>query len=94
MPKEIDPKRPVVRGRASVIHTDLTVTVYWKEQLKPAMDWCIEHDVEFEWEIRKGDSLVPDEFDLTIYNVCWANNLTDLAKVLETCDYMHEDFKD
>lgn len=84
---DIDPKRPVVRGRASIITSYLEVRVYWKEQLTSALAWLIEHDYEFNWEVKKGDSCTLDEFILVIPEMSWANNLLAFARVLCESDY-------
>lgn len=86
---EVDPVKPVIRNRASIITTYLEVKVYWKQQLNAALAWLIENDYEFEWEVKRGDSCTLDEYTLIVPSISWANNLAAFAKVLETCDYDH-----
>lgn len=85
----VDPQRPVIRNRASIITTYLEVRVFWKQQLNAALTWLVENDYAFEWEVKGGDSCTLDEYTLIVPSISWANNLTQFAKVLEACDYDH-----
>jgi hypothetical protein len=82
-----DPTKPVIRGRASIIHSGVEVKVFWKRQLDKAISWLVENEFEFDWEVEKGDSIKHDIFKLNVYDIAWANNLGAFAKVLEDCDY-------
>lgn len=84
---DIDPRKPTIRNQASIINCTLEVRVYWKDQLKPAIDWLIENDYEYSWNIQRGDSVTLDVYALQINTIHWANNLTQFAKVLKKCDY-------
>jgi hypothetical protein len=76
-----------IRSRASVITSTIDIQVLMKEQLEPAIKWCIEQDIDFEWEVIHGDSLTPSTYVLSIQSLPWANNLTTLATILEQTDH-------
>jgi hypothetical protein len=80
-------KSPVIRRRASVITSSLTVRVYWNKQLNKVIKYLVDQDMEFNYKIIPGDSMILDEYILEIPNIYWATNLTKLAKMLEKCDY-------
>jgi hypothetical protein len=80
-------KAPMARGKCSVIHTTVEVKVLWKHQLDRAIEWLTERELEFSWEIQKGDSTVHDVFTLVVHDIPWADNLTEFSKILEQCDY-------
>jgi hypothetical protein len=90
MTQIIDPSKPVVQGRASIITSDIKVRVYWKAQLKNAIEWLIEKGYDFEWEILGGATAEPDTYLLTVNNICWASNLVVFAGILESCDYEYQ----
>jgi len=79
--------QPTVRGRASVLHTDVKITFQEKHQLDEIMTYLVEEGLQFSFERIGGDSLTPDVFELEIYEICWANNVTRLFKKLEEFDY-------
>jgi hypothetical protein len=43
--------------------------------------------LQFNFERIAGDSFTPDVFELEIYEICWANNVTRLFQKLEELDY-------
>lgn len=79
--------QPTVRRRASVINTDITIRVLEKHQLDEIMPYLVEEGLQFNFERIAGDSLTPDVFELQIYEICWANNVTRLFQKLEELDY-------
>lgn len=84
---EINRRKPVIRGRASIIHTSLTVKVLWKRQLERMIAFLIDNDYAFEWKFVNEVSLKEVHYLLTINEICWAENLTKISKILEKCDY-------
>jgi hypothetical protein len=80
-------------NRASVITSNIDITVLMKEQLENAVKWCIDQDIDFEWSVEYGDSLTSNQYTLSIPHLLYANHLTTLATVLEQTDY-GSDIKD
>lgn len=76
-----------VRGRASVITSDIEIKVFIKEQLYEAIAWLVEKDFCFEYDVTKGDSLNLDVYSIRIPELCWANNLKEFAEVLKQSDF-------
>jgi hypothetical protein len=76
-----------IRSRASVITSSIDIKVLMKEQLTPAINWCIEQNIDFEWEVIHGDGSTPDAYILSIRELIWANNLATLATILEQTDF-------
>ena len=86
----MDKNKPVVGGRASIIHSNLTVRVFWKEQLLMAILWLIKNDYSFQWEkVFDGESN-KDAYYLTVDDIPWANNLIEFSVILEKCDYQQD----
>lgn len=79
-------RKPVVRGRASIISSTLVVRVKWKRQLERIIAFLVANNYRFNWEPGDyGDS--SSEYTLTIDEIIWAENLTEISKILEKCDY-------
>lgn len=85
-----NPKSPVIRGRASIIHSTIGFTVLWRDQLKPVIDFLISNDYEYEWIIQYGDSVIPDSYTLYIADVIWADNVIELMQIVKECDYQQD----
>ena len=85
--KPVDPRKPVIRGRASICEVTLQIKVLWRNQLDELIRYLTDEGHSFEWEVKHGDSVRPDEFFLTINGVHWAYNVTAISKILEGCDY-------
>lgn len=83
-----------IRNRASVITSDVEIKVFIKEQLTEAIQWLIERDFCFEYDVTKGDSIQLDVYSIRIPDLCWANNLEELAKVLGRSDYGSDEEKE
>lgn len=81
------PNEPVVRNRASVLTTDVEVTFYEKHQVDEVFSFLVEKGYEFYFETEMGDSLKLDQHKLTVVNISWANNVTELFQFLEKLDY-------
>lgn len=81
-------KEYVVRGRASVITSDLEVSCLTTEQLRPAIDWLIARDFCFEYDVVIGDSFTPNKYSIRIPQLVWANNLKEFASVLVQSDHL------
>jgi hypothetical protein len=84
---KIDRRKPVISGRASIIHASLTVKVLWKRQLERMIAYLISNDYSFKWEYIGGFSLKENHYLLSIDEICWAENLTEISRILEKCDY-------
>ena len=86
---KIDRRKPVIRGRASIIHASLTIKVLWKRQLERMIAFLIANDYAFSWNWVPKQSGYPgsDHYLLTIDEICWAENLTEISRILEKCDY-------
>jgi hypothetical protein len=83
---KIDERKPVINGRASVVTSSITITVLWKKQLTKLIHWLIENDYSFGWSVT--DLFQQNtKYHLTIDEVIWANNLVEIAGILEKCDY-------
>lgn len=81
------PNEPVVRGRASILTTDVEITFFEKHQLDEVFSFLVDKGYEFYFETEMGDSLTLDKHKLTVANISWANNVTELFKFLEDLDY-------
>lgn len=81
------PNEPVVRNRASVLTTDVEVTFFEKHQVDEVFTFLVEKGYEFYFETEMGDSMTLDKHKLTVVNICWANNVTELFQFLEDLDY-------
>lgn len=81
------PNEPVVRGRASILTTDVEITFFEKHQLDEVFSFLVDKGYEFCFETEMGDSLTLDKHKLTVANISWANNVTELFKFLEDLDY-------
>lgn len=79
--------KPVVRGRASILTTDIEISFYEKHQIDEVFHFLVDNDYDFSFETEKGDSLTLDKHMLTIHNISWAYNVTRLFKFLEGLDY-------
>ena len=86
---KINRRKPVIRGRASVITCSLTVKVLWKRQLERLIAYLIADEVgiAFSWQPIQGKDGLPDHYLLTVDEIPWAENLTYISKILEKCDY-------
>lgn len=85
-----NPKKPIIRNRASIIHTELGFTVLWRNQLNPLIDFLVANDYSFEWLIERGDSKIPDSFTLYIHDVPWSDNVIEIMKIAKECDYQQD----
>jgi hypothetical protein len=81
----------VTRGKASVMHLDIEVTVLIKEQFDEAIRWLVERHFNFEFDVVEGDSLTPTTYHLRIPDMCWANNLKEFSEVLIKSDYKSDE---
>jgi hypothetical protein len=91
----VNPKWPVIRGHASIVTIpEMEIIVLWKNQLDKAIAYLIENDIQFQWEPGDwGPSLMePQSYKLIVYNVVYANNLLEFAKVLKECDPCYNDY--
>lgn len=79
--------QPVVRGRASILHTDIEISFYEKHQLDEILVYLVDKGYTFSFEEVMGDSLTLDVYKLYIEDISWANNVTALFKELEKLDY-------
>ena len=86
---KINRRKPVISGRASIIHASLTIKVLWKRQLERMIAFLIANDYAFSWSWVSKDSGYPgsEHYLLTIEEIIWAENLTEISKILEKCDY-------
>lgn len=82
-----EPNQPVVRNRASVLTTDVEVTFYEKHQVDEVFTFLVDKGYEFYFETEMGDSIALDKHKLTVVNISWANNVTELFQFLEELDY-------
>lgn len=78
---------PVVRGRASILHTDIEISFYEKHQLDEIFSYLVDNGYSFSFEKEAGDSISLDVYKLYIEDINWANNVTALFKELEKLDY-------
>lgn len=80
---------PVVRNRASVVHAELSVKFLSKEQCELFVKDIVSKESYpcFSVETVVGDSMTHDEFIVTLEDICWANNLVRISKILEKYDY-------
>lgn len=86
-----DKRKPVIRGRASICECSIQVKVLWRSQLDGLIPYLTSEGYSFHWEVVGGDSMRPEEFNLTIGPICWAHNATAILQRLETCDYQEDD---
>lgn len=78
---------PVVRGRASILCTDIEISFYEKHQLDEIFSYLVDNGHSFSFEKVAGDSISLDVYKLYIEDINWANNVTALFKELEKLDY-------
>lgn len=81
--------QPVARGsRSSVVHWDLTIRFTVKEQLVKFTNLLVKEEINYNFEVEMINAGSSDEqWELTIYDMCWANNLTRISKLLDRVDY-------
>jgi len=80
--------QPTVRGRNSVIHADILLKFKEKHQLDDILPYLVENNYKFEFEcMGVGDSKTVEEYTLTIFDICWAVNGTELFQKLEELDF-------
>jgi hypothetical protein len=95
MGKKKELYQPVVGTRASICHWDLEFSFLTKEQCKKFIDEYMKIDMPIEFAYKQVNR---DSFDPTLHivklNSTWADNLTDVAKILEKCDYQNEEYDD
>jgi hypothetical protein len=82
-----EPNKPVVRNRASVLTTDVEITFFEKHQVDEVFTFLVDKGYEFYFETEIGDSVTLDKHKLTVVNISWANNVTELFQFLEELDY-------
>lgn len=82
-----EPNKPVVRNRASVLTTDVEVTFFEKHRVDEVFTFLVSKGHEFYFETEMGDSLTLDKHTLTVVNISWAANVTELFQKLEKLDY-------
>lgn len=79
------------KNRASICHFDLKFTFLAEEQaeyfIKEYLKWNIPVKFTYEENTDTGVS----KFIITINDMCWAENLKDIAKILIECDKMDEE---
>ena len=85
--KKVNRRKPVIKGRASIITTSITIKILWKRQLEHLIAYLIMDNYEFSWKPILGTSGMPDYYLLVIDEIIWAENLTHISKILEKCDY-------
>ena len=70
------------------MNTDLSINVHCKQQFLQLCSWLIKHSYHFEFEtLGTGDSINPETYQLNIYNIPWAANVTEIASIMEQSDY-------
>ena len=91
----IDPKKPVVKGRASILTHDINIKCLYAPQLQKVIDWCQKKEVSFFYDVKTYyDDAAKREYtrySVTIEDLPWAINLLELADVLLESDYYDED---
>lgn len=82
----INTASPVVSGnRASIFHFNIEIKFLWKHQADPLIEFLIENSYPFEIQNRYENNNTT--YILIIKDICWANNLSEIVKILEKCDY-------
>lgn len=81
--------QPTVRNRASVAHSQLSVTFLSKEQLDAFVAALLKYESypSFTVETNVGDSVKPNEYNVTLHDIAWGHNLVAIAKLVEKFDY-------
>lgn len=81
--------QPVVRNRASIVHSALAVTFLSKEQCDGFVTALLaqEEYPNLSIETNVGDSITHTQYIVTLQDICWANNLRRIAELLERYDY-------
>ena len=84
--------KPVVNGKASICNWDLRIRFHTKEQVKKAIQFLLEMEINFDFSVSylMGDSVTPDTFIIDIDGMSWANNLQHVAEILKDVDYNDE----
>lgn len=87
--KKFDAGHPIVRNRACVIYSDVTLRFLSKEQCNFFINDLIQLDFcpEFKYYERPGESIAPTIYVVKLFDVCWAKNLTEISLLLQDCDY-------
>lgn len=69
----------------SVMTSDIEVCCHDKQQLKGGIDWLLENNYNFEWDVHQGE--IPVLYSLRVPSMSWANNLKEFAAILEKSDF-------
>ena len=91
MEKMMDKNKPVVHNWASIISSNISLRVYWKEQLLMAILWLVKNEYSFQWEKVYDTDKSMDVYYLTA-EIPWANNLAEFAEILKKCDYQQDTY--
>ena len=80
---------PTIRNRAAVIHFDVTFRFISKEQCDLFVAEYVKNNEypSITVDTVPGDSLELNIYRVTITDIPWANNLTQIAKLAEKYDY-------
>ncbi len=73
-------------SKCSIATWDLQVRFLVKEQAAEFVKRIIAEEIDYDVQMVKLDML-PDLFEVRIENMCWANNLRRIAKLLLEVDY-------
>lgn len=68
----------------SVITSDIEVSCNSKEQLTEALNWLVEYNYNFEYDVDQ--SATPVRYSLRVQQMSWAENLKEFAEVLMKSD--------
>ncbi len=81
--------KPASHGSASICTWNISFHFYTKEQRDKAIKLILKRfeQAELNTWVEPGDSVTPSKYYISIENYSWANNLTDLGRLLEKCDY-------
>lgn len=76
-----------VNGRASICYWNLSARFLIKEQATEVVTKIMKEEIDIPVSITKVLLDKGEAWDIVIEDMCWAANLTTVAKILESVDY-------
>lgn len=88
--------QPTVGRRASICQWDLSFRFFTKDQCEKFIIEYMKEEIPINFSYREemSDGSQPNSHIIDIDEMCWANNLTRIAKILELVDYQQEIYED
>ena len=79
--------KPVKDGRASICNWSLRASFLTKEQAVKAVRKILKEEIDFNVSFEAELDATRTHFVVNVDDMSWANNLSTVARILESVDY-------